>query len=156
PGGPGGGVVPQLTNNHPDGFKNMGYFAQDDWRVTPRLTLNMGLRYDLTLNGFSQQDSAHGRIYQALKAVGSPLGRLPQTPTKDFQPRIGFAWDVTGNGKNVIRGGGGIFRDNVLLASVWFGYPYNKPVLAGLFSVLVNLQRIGLPIPNPLSNYVYG
>jgi hypothetical protein len=156
PGGPGGGVVPLFGDTHPEGFKNMGAFIQDDWRVGTRLTLNLGLRYDVSLNGFNQQKAADGRIYQALKAIGSPLGALPKTPVNNYQPRLGFAWDMTGDGKNVLRGGGGIFRDGFLLANTWFAYTYMNPTLDGLFGVLVNLQRIGIPVPTPLSNYVYG
>lgn len=91
PGTPDGKTIPPLSTDTPIGFKQMGFYVQDDWRVSPTLTLNLSFRYDLTLNGFDQQEASQGRVYQALKAIGSPYGKLPSTPTRDFQPRFGFA-----------------------------------------------------------------
>jgi len=52
---------------------------------------------------------ANNRTYQILKAVGSPFGKLPSTDKNDVAPRVGFAWDIGGNAKNVVRVGYGIF-----------------------------------------------
>ncbi len=97
------------------GQKQMGFYIQDDWKIKPRFTLNLGLRYDLDINWYNQQQYANNRTYLVLKAIGSPYGALPQTPTHDFSPRVGFAWDVTGNGKNVVRAGFGIFFDQMMM-----------------------------------------
>ena len=75
-----------------------GLFVQDDWRVIPRLTLNIGLRWD----------------HESLPSPVLPNPALPQTTTfpsdnKDLGPRFGLAWDVTGKGTTVLRGGYGLY-----------------------------------------------
>ncbi|MBZ5523309.1 MAG: carboxypeptidase regulatory-like domain-containing protein [Acidobacteriia bacterium] len=96
---------------------NWGYagFIQDDWRVSTRLTLNLGLRYELNtvikedhdlLGNF---DPAAGLIQAGKNGVGGPYN----PDRKNFAPRGGFAWDVTGNGRTVLRGGGGITYETV-------------------------------------------
>ena len=153
PGGD-GTTAPPLGDSSPVGLTLMGVYAQDDWRLSPRVTLNVGLRYDITVNGFNQREAASGRIYQALKAIESPYGTLPSTPTRDFQPRAGLAWDVRGDGKDVLRGGFGVFRDDMMLADVWLATPFMKPTMPLRFTY-INLPFLPASL-NPLANYVYG
>lgn len=88
-----------------------GVFAQDDWRVTPKLTLNLGLRYEYFTNpteAFGRQsnfDVQTGRLILASDENDS----LTETDKNNFGPRVGFAYDLFGGGKSVIRGGYGIF-----------------------------------------------
>jgi hypothetical protein len=90
-----------------------GYFVQDDWKVNNRLTLNLGLRYDFytypyeEANRQSNFDLASGSLKVA--AVGGSSRSLINTPKTNFAPRIGFAYDVHGNGKMAVRGGYGIY-----------------------------------------------
>ncbi len=86
-------------------------FAQDDWRVTRKLTLNLGLRYEVLTNPtemYGRQanfDLPTGRLIVASDSKDS----LTETDKNNFSPRVGFAYDLSGEGKSVIRGGYGIF-----------------------------------------------
>jgi hypothetical protein len=99
--------------------KQAGVYVQDDWKATRRLTLNFGLRYDVDIN-MVDQTRLHGSvIYQALKAINNQYGKLPGTEKTAFGPRFGFAWDIGGNAKNVLRGGYGLFWDESLQGNIW-------------------------------------
>lgn len=83
-------------------------FFQDDWRVMPRLTLNLGLRYEYQKNPFAR--------------FINPA--IPQTAVRvddrdNFGPRVGFAFDVNGDGKTSIRGGWGIYYGRLTNASIF-------------------------------------
>jgi hypothetical protein len=84
---------------------------QDDWRATPNLTLNLGLRYDLDLEMMDQKHFSMNATRQILEAIGNPYGGYPETPKRDISPRIGFAYDLTGEGRRVLRGGYGFYFD---------------------------------------------
>ena len=88
----------------------MAWF-QDDWRATPRLTLNLGVRYDLDFNFYDQQNYENNATRLVLEAIGNPYGGMPKTPTKDISPRVGFAYDLAGDGRRVLRGGYGLYFD---------------------------------------------
>ena len=87
---------------------DINYFIQDDWRVSPRFTLNLGLRYEYQLNP-------------------DPVNvnpALPQTNNKvddrnNFGPRIGFAVDLSGDGKTSLRGGWGLYYGRVINSTVY-------------------------------------
>ncbi len=90
-------------------FASIYGFVQDDWKVMNRLTLNLGLRYEY--NGVPRDAGE-----QALNAISNDpaLGlvfRKQKADTNNWAPRAGFAFDPTGSGKWVIRGGAGIFYD---------------------------------------------
>lgn len=85
------------------------WFVQDDWKVTPRLTLNLGLRYEYT--GVPRDENL-----QAINAISDDPGlglvfRAPRPDINNFGPRVGFAWDPTGHGKWAVRGGAGVAFD---------------------------------------------
>jgi len=90
----------------------MGFFVQDDFRVRPKLTLNVGLRYEY----FSPYRSSTGHFYNPDGpdgAVANPVRFRPQgkeyNPDRNnFAPRLGFAWSVDKENRNVIRGGFGM------------------------------------------------
>ncbi len=100
------------TSNQPFDNIPIGFFAQDTWRMTKNLTLNYGLRYDLEISPlFAPATSINA---DAEKALGIIEG-IPRN-YKNIAPRIGLAWDPTGDGKTVVRGGYGLFYDHPLLA----------------------------------------
>jgi hypothetical protein len=85
-------------------------YFQDDWKVSPRLTLNLGLRWDLftpyaeKLNRLTNFNLTNlSLIYAGVNGVGRSAG--VQTRYNNFGPHVGFAYDITGNGKMVVRGG---------------------------------------------------
>jgi len=86
-------------------------FVQDDWRVLPRLMLNLGLRYSYIspfqeVNSlFGNFDPALGMVQQGQPSVGDTLIRPDR---KNFSPRLGIAWDVTGKGTTVVRAGASV------------------------------------------------
>lgn len=90
-------------------LKSFGLFAQDDFRVTRRLTLNLGLRYDVTnpvkdsRNRLANFDPNKGIVQ-----VGFGINEPYRTNYKNFSPRVGFAWDLFGTGKTVLRSGFGL------------------------------------------------
>jgi hypothetical protein len=120
-----------------------GFFAQDQWKITKNITINLGIRYD----------------YQALPDPVAPNPALPNTvafnsDTSNIGPRVGVAWDLRGNGKSVIRAGYGMFFastptgtiDNALRET-----GLNDPTKSVL-SVRLTPGGLGAPVfPNVLS-----
>jgi hypothetical protein len=95
-----------------------GFFLQDDWKIKPRLTLNLGLRYDY--------ESIPGPYKNLQQPIGSytPLPQFAQKPDdkNNIGPRVGFAYDVYGQGKTVLRGGFGMYYGRIINATVLTAY----------------------------------
>jgi hypothetical protein len=109
-------AISPLAVSYVQGFGNfnidvptnaLGAWVEDDWKVTPRLTLNLGVRYDNDIGIFDPSLNLKSGIV---------------TPRKGdnllFAPRIGFTYDVTGSRKTVIRGGAGMFYGDILANQV--------------------------------------
>lgn len=88
-------------------------FLQDDWRVTQRLTLNLGVRYELN-TVMHEKNNLIGNFDPNVGLIQDGVGGVKGVYNGDhnnFSPRVGFAWDIAGNGKTVVRGGGGILYE---------------------------------------------
>lgn len=120
-------------------YHSIGLYAQDDWRITDNLTLNLGLRWDYN-TGLEFDQSVLASV-QFLRdyIVGFQNPGLKHD-WNNFAPRLGFAWDVGGRGKTVVRGGYGIFYDQLyaetflyaaayLVANPWHEDFYNRRTL---------------------------
>jgi hypothetical protein len=112
-------------------------YAQDNWRVTPRMTLNLGLRYELPFQWFQPKgySETFRPGYQSTVYPGAPGGlafvgdhgvlrSLVPTDFNGVAPRVGFAYDIFGNNKIVFRGGYGIFFDAINADVVGEGEPF--------------------------------
>jgi hypothetical protein len=104
-----------LTSDFVRGFRQnlFGVFFQDDFRLTPRLTINLGARYEYA----NSPNEVNGKLAN-LRNIGDTNlnvgATMFETPTKNIAPRFGFAYDVFGDGKTAVRGGFGIFYEEPL------------------------------------------
>ena len=120
----------------PGGTKQLGLYFQDDWRVTKRLTLNLGVRWDKDFNLVGASAIAKSRTYLELLAIGSPFAVLAHDDNKDFSPRVGFAYDLTGQAKHILRGGYGLYYGNIFQNIPLFMIQHANPTIyQGLFSL---------------------
>lgn len=159
-------VTPDCTLTLPVGQPNFSrsnryneaaLYGQDTWRVTPRLTLNLGLRweyYGVQHNKNPQLDSnfylgggsnifqqiAAGQVYVA---PNSPIGSLWNKHFRNFAPRLGFAWDVTGDGKTSLRGGYGMAYERNF-GNVTFNVIQNPPN----YAVISLISGVDVPVIN--------
>lgn len=101
--------------------ENFSLFFQDDWKAHPRLSLNLGLRYDVSTVS-REKDGLLQNFDLTTLSFTPPGEKLHDVDKNNFGPRVGFAFDVFGDTKTVLRGGYGIFYDRVLPAS--FGSPH--------------------------------
>ncbi len=163
-----------VASGIPDGadrITDAGLFVQDDWKVTSRLTLNLGVRWDYLgwpVDQFGRRGNFDYTLYQAPPAGGStsagfvqsstakvPLAGLPKvdpqfthnSPDKNFAPRVGFAYRATN--KLVVRGGYGIFFDRLSnqlgLLTSQSAPNYLRTDLTGTANIAATLQD---PFPN--------
>lgn len=127
-------------------YHDFAFYGQDSWKIHPRLTLNLGLRweyYGVQHNNHQNLESnfvfgagntlfdkiRNGQVFtvaQTANSPASPVGGLWEADTNNFGPRVGFAWDVFGNGKTSLRGGYGISYERNF-GNVTFNVIQNPP-----------------------------
>ncbi|MGE5206631.1 MAG: carboxypeptidase regulatory-like domain-containing protein [Chlamydiota bacterium] len=158
----GGGVY-----NHAYRQNNYGFFAQDDWKARPDLTLNLGLRTEL-FGAFTDGDCHIGNLQSSLTQSGQYPFVYPSCVSKlgvsgftgnasgstfnnqistGLGPRVGFAWDILGKHKTVLRGGYGIYYVREDVGNI-DQLSFQAPLLPIAFG--------GAPAPGALANFFSG
>lgn len=142
--------------NLPGGAKMLGLYFQDDWRVKPNLTFNLGLRWDKDFNLIGTKAQEKNRTYLALKAINHPAAAsLPKDDNLDFSPRVGFAWDIGSKGKHIMRGGYGLYYGQTFLnIPLFMIQQINPTIFVSVFSIASGDIVPGTGIP--LSNWRFG
>jgi len=165
-GGSAGGSVGRIPN------KQYAFYLQDGWRVSDKLSLDLGVRYDL-VNGFAF-DQSQNILYQELTAAaqkgvfsssGLPcpcpgfedFGKTPAEDKNNIAPRLGFTYDTKADGSLVFRGGYGRYYDfaytnaNILFAVIGaqssFGQIYLNTDSSGVKNANGTLYQVGQPLP---------
>src|SRR5882757_6984051 len=141
----------------------LGLYFEDDWRATPRLLLNLGLRYDREIGTYGINNQANSRTHQEIVAaskvnvptvpttqlpptgvgytpslgfLGGDYTGLPKNDNLDLSPRVGLSYDISGNGRFIIRGGYGLYFgqtfENIPLFMV---QQANSKVFANTYSI---------------------
>jgi len=167
------GQVPGLFSARGLRQSLFGGYLQDDWRVRPNLTLNLGLRYEAV----TVPTEVHNKTVNLETLTSPPPGHLGppyfNNPSlRDFEPRVGFAWDPFHNGKTSVRGAFGIFDALPLSYEFWqvttFAAPFvqvltTSTLLPGSFptgaaaiagQVPASKLKTDYIEPNPPRNYV--
>ncbi len=142
--------------------KMLGLYFQDDWKVNKRLSVNLGVRWDRDFDMVGGSLQGKARAYQLLQTIHNPYAGIPHDDTKDFSPRVGFAYDLTGSGKHIVRGGFGIYYGQIFENITLFMIQQTNPTV---FATTLNLNSAGAGdatadiVPTtgkPLSQFRYG
>lgn len=144
---PGGGLGPD---------NRFSWYVGDSWKIKPTFTLTLGLRY---VRDTGRTDSDLGPIaaldqfnfsdtYYTYRGLGNRVNQ----PNMNFAPQVGFAWDTSGRGKTVIRGGIGLFYEN----SIWNNNLFDRParLQQGLFLGSTPVCSAGTPQTLPFTTTI--
>jgi len=139
------GIVPgsNLLRDRPNTL--FGVYVQDDYRVTSSVTLNLGVRYEF----FTVPSSKGGldvHLDDLLKSTTTTVGQPFANPSLgNIAPRLGFAWDLSGDGRTAIRAGSGLYYDTDNPYNSSLGLTASNPPFGGV----VNVTGTNIPFPTP-------
>jgi hypothetical protein len=123
-----------------------GFYASDEWHMTPRLTVNYGARYEFMAN-FHEHQGRSSTIPNIATSDTYRIGSVIDNPTfKNFAPRIGLAWDVLGNGSLAIRSGFGLYYDVGNIGGLLTQSPQGVPPFS-LSTTYTNASGFPLVLP---------
>jgi hypothetical protein len=120
----------------------IGLYIGDSWKVKSNFTLSLGLRYDRDTGRTDSDLPAIPAINNAFAGFGNPVKQA----NKNFAPQFGFAWDPAKNGKTVVRGGIGLYYENVIYNNVLFDRPFR--LQTGAFNQVYEACLGGQPQTN--------
>jgi carboxypeptidase family protein/TonB-dependent receptor-like protein len=135
-----------------------GFYFQDDWKMRPNFTWNLGVRYD----PFSVPKEKYGRIatlsdWVTATVMQSDIPIFKNPSKKNMSPRVGFAWDPKGDGKNAVRAGIGMFYQMFNSSDYYSTASQNSPfygatasVFGNLASAVADMAKAGPPLLTPV------
>ncbi|MGA8153804.1 MAG: carboxypeptidase regulatory-like domain-containing protein [Terriglobales bacterium] len=123
----------------------IGWYLGDAWKIKPNFTLSLGLRYDRDTGRTDSDLPADPLINAAFPGWGNRVNQ----PNLNFAPQLGFAWDPKNNGKTVIRGGAGLYYENIIYNNVLFDRPLR--LKTGAFNQTPYGCYSGIPQPMPVA-----
>src|SRR5207302_925620 len=124
----------------------IGWYIGDAWKIKSNFTLSLGLRYDRDTGRTDSDLPADPKINAAFPGWGNQV----QQPNTNFAPQLGIVWDPRNDGKTVIRGGAGLYYENIIFNNVLFDRPLR--LLTGAFNQTPYGCFSGIPQPVPVAS----